>query len=274
MVSCLIGENRFNLCESKVEKEDLKKWSNKNILICPACKKPYEYCHGKIISPYFRHKDKEECIDNYSESETDEHIKGKIDLYSWLKRIDNVYDIVLEGCLKETNQRPDIMFKIDNKQYVIEYQCTPISSEYYERHELYKNSGIKNIWICGTLKYFQSLHKGHGIKRLNTLEKECGFYYDSINKNFYDVKNFKFERKIFNLLLRKRTYMHCMKDMNDFKNGMENYYEIKDENLSCYRKNDWSGGGYYPSSSYVFQENFSFGKCTKLKDLKFNTLNK
>ena len=46
------------------------------------------------------------------------------------------------------------MFKLNGEQYVIEYQCTPIATEYVERHDLYKAAGIKDIWIAGTEKYF------------------------------------------------------------------------------------------------------------------------
>ena len=58
----------------------LKKWSKKKILLCPACGKPYEYCHGEVKTPYFRHMDKTECEDKYSESETEEHLNGNRDL--------------------------------------------------------------------------------------------------------------------------------------------------------------------------------------------------
>ena len=111
-------------------------WSKKGILICPACGKPYEFCHGKTVDAYFRHKDKSEC-DKYSEPETEEHLRGKIDLYEWIKKQDGVTDAVLEGWLPETKQRPDIMFKFHGDQCVIEYQCSPIATEYIERHELY-----------------------------------------------------------------------------------------------------------------------------------------
>lgn len=94
--------------------------------------------------------DKEECDDGYAESETEEHIKGKIDLYEWIKTQKEVSDVILEGWIPETKQRPDIMFKYNNIQYVIEFQCTPISSEYIERHDLYMAAGINDIWILGT----------------------------------------------------------------------------------------------------------------------------
>ena len=88
----------------------LKKWSKKKILLCPVCGKPYEYCHGEVKTPYFRHMDKAECEDKYSESETEEHLNGKRDLYEWIKKQNGVENAVLEGWIPETKQRPDIMF--------------------------------------------------------------------------------------------------------------------------------------------------------------------
>ena len=133
----------------------LKKWSKKKILLCPVCGKPYEYCHGEVKTPYFRHMDKAECEDKYSESETEEHLNGKRDLYEWVKRQVGVTNAVLEGWIPKTKQRPDIMFDYNNKKYVIEYQCSPIATEYIERHELYQAVGFTDIWIAGVKKYFK-----------------------------------------------------------------------------------------------------------------------
>lgn len=99
--------------------------------------------------------DKNECEDKYSESETEEHLTGKRDLYEWIKTQDGVTNAVLEGWIPDTKQRPDIMFEYNGNSYVIEYQCSPIASEYIERHELYKAAGIIDIWILGVEKYLR-----------------------------------------------------------------------------------------------------------------------
>lgn len=202
MLTCKVGDKIINCYDGTYNKEQLKKWANKNILLCPVCGKPYEYCHGKVTIPYFRHKEKEECEDRYSESETDEHLKGKIQLYEWIKKQNGVTDVILEGWIPETKQRPDIMYKYNNQQYVIEYQCSPIATEYYERHELYKLVGIKDIWICGFDKYFGD------NKRYNTLEKD----FNSVG--YFNANNNKF---IFNT--RSDINISFLNSMNDFKVG-------------------------------------------------------
>lgn len=255
MLTCLIGNEIINCYDGTHTKEQLKKWSKKKILSCPACGRPYEYCHGKIKSPYFRHMDKEECTDRYSESETEEHMQGKKDLYKWVKSQPGVTNAVLEAWISETKQRPDIMFEYDNKKYVIEYQCSPIASEYFERHELYNASGIHDIWICGTEKYL-----GRN-KRLNTLEKCRRLYYDTKSKVIYKMdsmnkKEFlclskleEYRYKIRNgyaskyiISKYKNREVHLMKNIYDYTPGYKNYLLIKDTD-NCYI----CTGSYYPS---------------------------
>lgn len=176
ILTCKLGNGIINCYDGTHNKEQLKKWASKKILLCPACGKPYEYCHGEVKNPYFRHMDKNECEDKYSESETEEHLIGKRDLFEWIRKQNGVINVVLEGWIPETKQRPDIMFEYDNKKYVIEYQCSPIATEYVERHELYKASGIIDIWILGTEKYLKS-----NMRKKYIQDFACAFY-SSIDK--------------------------------------------------------------------------------------------
>lgn len=286
ILTCKLGNEIINCYDGTHDKEQLKKWASKKILLCPVCGKPYEYCHGKVKSPYFRHMDKTECEYLYSESETDEHLIGKRDLFEWIKKQDGVTSAVLEGWIPETKQRPDVMFNYGGKKYVIEYQCSPIASEYYDRHDLYKASGIVDIWICGTEKY---LGKG---KRLNTLEKESRLYYDSKNKFFYKLDELSEEefKKIQKIESIRNNFRHCtyyqerqyfhrtfhvMKNIYDYTNGYVNYLEIKDvSNYKCI-------GSHYPSPTrrpsrkypypvkdYAYSRNYSYATCYRLSSVK------
>lgn len=155
ILTCKLGNEIINCYDGTHNKEQLKKWASKKILLCPVCGKPYEYCHGEVKTPYFRHMDKNECEDKYYESETEEHLNGKRDLFEWIKKQNGVTNAVLEGWIPETKQRPDIMFEYNGNKYVLEFQCSPIATEYVERHELYKASGIIDIWILGAEKYLK-----------------------------------------------------------------------------------------------------------------------
>ena len=65
ILTCKLGNEIINCYDGTHDKEQLKKWASKKILLCSVCGKPYEYCHGKVKTPYFRHMDKTECEDKY-----------------------------------------------------------------------------------------------------------------------------------------------------------------------------------------------------------------
>lgn len=190
MLTCKVGETIINCFDGTYDKYTLKKWSNKNKLICPDCGKPYEYCHGRVMIPYFRHKEKNiECDGVYSEPETPEHINGKLILYKKLLKIQEqgiIKNLKLEAYIPETKQRPDIYFEtqIENQRFVLEYQCSPIATEYLERHELYQLASINDIWIMGLSKYnidYNDNYVFRKIKRLKEIEKHSLYYLNSSN---------------------------------------------------------------------------------------------
>lgn len=224
MLSCLLNGQRINCYDGSHSKEQLKKWASKRILMCPACGNPYEYCHGKVKSPYFRHMDKEQCEDRFSEQETEEHLNGKRDLYEWLKKQQGVTNCVLEGWLPTTKQRPDIMFKYNGQLYVLEYQCSPIATEYIERHELYQAAGIKDVWVCGFDKYFNG-------GRQKFIENYCDGYYSPKSKIFYLNNNSLQHRTIISFKKLNREYEHKfhLKDFI-FHNGEILFYCLKNQN--------------------------------------------
>jgi len=153
LLTCKVGNSIINCFDGTYDKFKLKKWSEENRLICPICNGTYEYCHGEFISPYFRHKEKDKCEDYFSEPETEEHIQGKRLLYEWLQKQKGIENLQLEAWIPETRQRPDLYFEQNGKRFVVEYQCSPIASEYIKRHELYQLAGINDVWVMGTEKY-------------------------------------------------------------------------------------------------------------------------
>lgn len=229
MLSCLLNGQYINCFDGKYNKEQLKKWSTRKILLCPACGKPYEYCHGKVMNPYFRHMDKLECVDKYTEPETEEHKQGKIDLFKWISVQPGVTDCVLEGWLPGTKQRPDIMFKYNGQLCVIEYQCSPIATEYYERHELYTAAGIKDIWICGTQNYFQFYHEGSGSKKVCEIEKESCIYYDVKSKCIYKVFPKMSIQLLNNFINNKNDKNYLMRNIFDHRVNKINFCFIKNK---------------------------------------------
>lgn len=257
-----MNSQRINCFDGTYNKDQLKRWANKSILLCPACGKPYEYCHGRVVQPYFRHKDKVQCEDKYSELETEEHLQGKRDLYEWINKQPGVTDVILEGWISETKQRPDIMFKYNGKQCVLEYQCSPISSEYYERHELYQAAGINDVWICGADKYFQCYHKGKGVKRLNELEDNTRKYYDPETRLLFYMDE----------KLRNLNGLYILKDLSKYDISKSNVFYIKDDSLNyiihTYHKSNKAGW----VTDYTYIGNNSLAYCSKIDDFKLMEL--
>lgn len=145
------------------------------------------YRNGEIKIAHFAHEKNYECDDIYSESETEEHMNGKRALYEWLKKQANVKNLKLEAWIPETKQRPDLYFEVENNRYVIEFQCTPIATEYLQRHRLYDLAGIKDIWILGTRGYnlyFSEYREVSHSTRLKAIEKHTNLYLNVDNNNF------------------------------------------------------------------------------------------
>jgi competence protein CoiA len=213
LLTCKVGETIINSFDGIYDKHTLKQWSDKNLLKCPVCNCNYEYCHGDYVSPYFRHKDKD-CTDYYSEPESDEHKQGKIMLFNWINNQEGISNCKLEAWIPETKQRPDIYFEKDGQKFVIEFQCTPIASEFKRRRELYKLNDITDIWILGKEKYQLNpeflnnngvILRRFGLSREKAIEKDRMrselFYLDyKINKfiihNYYLNRFFKRKRYI------------------------------------------------------------------------------
>lgn len=179
MLSAKLNGELINCYDGILQDSTLREHSTNGEILCPACGGCYEYCNGEFVSAYFRHKAKDNC-DRFSEPETEEHSIGKRKLYEWVRMQDGVTDAALEGWVPETRQRPDIMFKYGGRRYVIEYQCTPIASEWLERTDLYESAGIIVLWVLGTKNYlWYQDPSGSKIKRFKKIEKWEPVYFDS-----------------------------------------------------------------------------------------------
>lgn len=187
MLSCIVGKSYVNTVDYK--KEEIKKWSEKGILKCPVCESKLIYRHGEIKLPHFAHEKDCECTYTFYENISKEHGAGTVLLYNWLKTLENVKEVKFQHYIPETKQIPDIYFEIENKRFVIEYQCTPIlKSEYDTRHELYKLNDINDIWIAGFEKYceddFRPINNGV-VYCHNHRIKECELFFNNNNFNYY-----------------------------------------------------------------------------------------
>lgn len=200
MLSCIVGNKSINSFD--YEEIKLREWSNKGILKCPECEEKVIYCNGDYKIPYFKHEVGSECSGNsYYEPMTEEHVDGIKTLYNRLKEIEGVQNLEVEKYIKNTKQRPDIYFEYKGNRYCIEYQCSPISTQYNKRHELYQLEGINDIWILGFDNFYIEEIDALINKEKRLLEsKKDRFWYriqEQIDK-YINMKNNKevvFQRK-------------------------------------------------------------------------------
>ena len=158
---------------------------------CPSCKHPVHLKVGTVIQTHFAHYQNQNCT-AFSEGETPEHLKGKIQIAQTLGEMrlhargagGSNLEFEMEAYLPELKQRPDLLVTTGNRKIALEFQCSAIPIELVEeRTRGYLKAGYEVIWILGqnfqyknNLTAFQraclSLHPFSEQKRL------CLFNYD------------------------------------------------------------------------------------------------
>lgn len=129
------------------EKEKLISLKENEILYCPNCHEKVILKLGEKRIFHFSHQKGSFCSLEH-EGETDFHLKGKLQLYQWLK-LQNLNPI-LEFYDPSLKQRADIMFNFGTNKYALEYQCSTISdSVFSKRTSGYRSKGYIPLWILG-----------------------------------------------------------------------------------------------------------------------------
>ncbi|WNF35736.1 competence protein CoiA family protein [Bacillaceae bacterium IKA-2] len=137
----------FSLGNRCLELEKLRQLRKTEHYYCPACKQEVILKLGTKQAWHFAHKPHHSCSDE-AEGETSYHIEGKKLLYEWLRK--QGLEVSLEPYLKEVKQRPDLLLKISNNIYAIEFQCAKIAPEIFlKRTHSYQAHHYTPIWILG-----------------------------------------------------------------------------------------------------------------------------
>jgi competence protein CoiA len=113
---------------------------------CPECGEEVVMKLGSKKSWHFAHLAGGSCQYEY-DRESDYHRSGKLMLYNWLK-MQGIH-AELESYDPHMKQKPDIAFELQNQKYAIEFQCSIIPAEIFEkRTKTYFNHGVMPIWIA------------------------------------------------------------------------------------------------------------------------------
>ncbi|MDD9267861.1 competence protein CoiA [Paenibacillus sp. GCM10023248] len=124
-------------------------------LQCPECGDRVIFHSGPKRMGHFKHWRVRKCENDW-EPETEEHIKGKLLMYSYLKEKFPQAQVEFEYKIIETGQRADVICIHPNgERWAFEMQCSEIPGEdWWDRHQLYKSAGIKDFWLLG-----ESVHR-------------------------------------------------------------------------------------------------------------------
>lgn len=145
--------------------ERIRKLSNERKLTCPNCKATVIVKAGDKKSPHFAHWDDKtrECFDEFYEPDSPEHQGMKLAVKNFLqKAYPDAPFIEIEVPIKKTGQRADVlMITASGQQTAFEVQVSSLSAvEWQTRHDLYRSSGIQDIWLIGASRW-QSLLAAH-----------------------------------------------------------------------------------------------------------------
>ena len=145
MLVALNNRKQPIILRKKMNLDHLRKLHQQHFY-CPQCYEPVILKAGPIRIPHFAHKQKSNCDQLFSEGESVHHINGKLQLFEWLQS--KHVQVTLESTIASLNQRPDLLAKVHDRQYAIEYQCSSISKDIFNKRTLgYKSQSIDPIWI-------------------------------------------------------------------------------------------------------------------------------
>ncbi len=129
---------------------DIRRLSDAKALTCPGCGQVVTLKAGTLKIHHFAHLAGKICTNPQTEPETPEHRYGKLLIAAWMREKLPEAEVVLEALISETGQRADILAQGDFGRVVIEYQCANLSEkEWRRRHYLYRECGIRDLWILG-----------------------------------------------------------------------------------------------------------------------------
>lgn len=147
LVAITMDGNHLSLVEHSLSKTELLEQRKNEKFYCPACHNEVVLKLGDIHIWHFAHKKTEACAAQL-EGETTYHITGKKLLYNWLKA--QGLEVYLEPYIREIQQRPDILLKVHDKIYPIEFQCAKIPQQlFHKRTKEYRKLNYEPIWIVG-----------------------------------------------------------------------------------------------------------------------------
>ncbi|MGE8205227.1 competence protein CoiA [Heyndrickxia sp. NPDC080065] len=166
-------------CRTKNELLNYKRYS----FYCPQCREKVILKTGIYKIPHFAHQPLSNCVSS-SEPESEIHLQGKIDLYSWLSK--RGMDIEMEKYLPRIKQRPDLLVKRNGRVYAFEFQCSSIPvKEMISRSSGYASCDIIPIWILGGEPYQKKISFTENVFQISDFQWSFTQYNITQGMHFY-----------------------------------------------------------------------------------------
>lgn len=196
---------------SKLPPDELQRLKKQQSFFCPQCKEQLLLKAGQIKIPHFAHQKNSECDALFSEGESAAHLLGKQHLFQLFANLQ--LRPVLEPYLPQLQQRPDVLITFKERQYAVEFQCSPIAHPTFQQRTTgYLHANITPVWILHTPEKF----KNPGIAKISVNHTNAQFIQQYKNQKFlitYDV-NSKTFYYISNLIhLHKLQYFAVVKPL-------------------------------------------------------------
>ncbi len=156
--------------DGQKSRRQLRKWRKEETFYCPQCEEEVVLKVGTKRTPHFAHTPQTRCHLQFAEGESEEHLRGKLQLYHFFRQHSFVE---LEPLLKTIQQRPDLLVKWQKKRYAIEFQRSVISlALFQQRDQTYRQHGYQPLWIWKTpMKW-----KKEGVQLINVTTFEQLFF--------------------------------------------------------------------------------------------------
>lgn len=196
---------------SKLPPDELQRLKKQQSFFCPQCKEQLLLKAGQIKIPHFAHRKNSECDSLFSEGESAVHLLGKQHLFQQFSNLR--LSPVLEPYLPQLQQRPDLLITYKDRQYAIEFQCSPIAhASFHRRTNGYLNAKITPVWILHTPEKF----KNPGIIKISINHTNAQFIQQYKKQKFlitYDVKSETFYYLSNLIHLHKLQYFAVVKPL-------------------------------------------------------------
>ena len=145
---------------------------------CIQCSEQVILKIGVVKTPHFAHTHNITCTQNFSEGESEDHLKGKLHLYDFLQK--HSLPVQLEAYLPYLHQRPDLYIHSKTNPIAIEFQCSQIPvNAMKQRTEGYISKEINPLWILRTPKTSDFPLQEVGTMKLSSYRQQ--FFYTTPN---------------------------------------------------------------------------------------------